>query len=80
LLYKGVNKLMNRKLKILDVVAILIDIPEKRIVKGQVGTVVEDLDDNNFEIEFSDDEGKAIAMASVETKDLLLLHYNLEAA
>ncbi|RPI13537.1 MAG: DUF4926 domain-containing protein [Ignavibacteriae bacterium] len=71
---------MNRKLKILDVVAILIDIPEKRIVKGQVGTVVEDLDDNNFEIEFSDDEGKAIAMASVETKDLLLLHYNLEAA
>ena len=70
----------SRKLKILDVVALLKDIPAKNLVAGQVGTIVEELDNNVYEVEFSDNNGETIAMASVESDNLLLLHYELETA
>ena len=42
---------------LLDVVALLSDLPSHGLVRGQVGTVVETLD-GAYEVEFSDDEGK----------------------
>ena len=71
---------MKEDLKILDVVALLKDIPEKKLLKGQVGTIVEKWNDHVFEIEFSDLNGETIAMAQIEEKDMLLLHYQLKAA
>ena len=47
---------MNRKPKLLDVVALISDLPERGLVRGQVGTVVELLDDDVLEVEFSDDD------------------------
>jgi len=61
-------------------VALLKDIPAKNLVAGQVGTIVEELDNNVYEVEFSDNNGETIAMASVESDNLLLLHYELETA
>ena len=71
---------MNNKYKLLDVVALLIDIPEKKLVQGQVGTIVEILDTGVFEIEFCNNKGNTIASISVKEKDLLLLLYEFEAA
>ena len=65
---------------LLDVVALLTDLPAQRLARGQVGTVVEQLDDKTLLVEFSDDEGRAYAIAPCRRGDLLLLHYVPEAA
>jgi uncharacterized protein DUF4926 len=65
---------------LLDVVALLTDLPEQRLARGQVGTIVEQLDGDNLLVEFSDDRGAAYALAPCSPKDLLVLHYVPESA
>jgi hypothetical protein len=65
---------------LLDVVALLTDAPANGLARGQVGTVVEELDKENVLVEFSDDEGRAYAVAPCARGDLLVLHYVPEAA
>jgi hypothetical protein len=64
-----------RQPTILDVVALLTDRPAGGLARGQVGTVVETLDDNTVLVEFSDDQGRAYAMAPCPRSDLLMLRY-----
>jgi hypothetical protein len=49
---------MNETISLLDVVALENNIPEQGLLRGQVGTVVEELASETFLIEFSDDQGK----------------------
>ncbi len=63
----------------LDVVALLADLPAQGLARGQVGTVVELLDENTALIEFSDDDGRAYAVVPCMYEDLLVLHYEPEA-
>ena len=65
---------------LLDVVALLTDLPAQQLARGQVGTVVEQLDDKILLVEFSDDEGRAYAVAPCPRTELLVLHYVPEAA
>ena len=65
---------------LLDVVALLADVPGEGLARGQVGTVVEQLDDKTLLVEFSDDQGRAYAVAPCPRADLLVLHYVPEAA
>jgi hypothetical protein len=67
---------MNGPIDILDVVALLHDLPEKGLVTGQVGTVVELLDDGVYEVEFSDDGGKTYAMLPLRVDELMVLRYS----
>ena len=62
---------------VLDVVALLHDLPDNNIVKGQVGTIVEKLDDNVFEVEFCNSNGETIAIETLQAKELFLLHFEL---
>ena len=71
---------MNTSVKNLDVVALLADVPEAKLTRGQVGTVVETLDSKNVLVEFSDDDGKTYALAPVAANQILVLHYEPEAA
>lgn len=72
---------MPHRIKELDVVALLRDIPEAQLVQGQVGTVVEKLGESAYEVEFCGDDGRAYAMLAIEEKDLMVLHYSrVEAA
>ena len=48
-------------LELLSVVALMRDMPEAGLVRGQVGTVVEVLGPEAFEVEFSDDSGRTYA-------------------
>jgi hypothetical protein len=66
--------------KLLDVVALLEDVPNDRLVRGQVGTIVENLAPGVFEVEFSDDTGKTYASLSLRSNQLLVLHHNQFAA
>lgn len=70
---------MKHKLKLLDVVALNEQVTEKNLKPGQVGTIVEILDDNHFEVEFSDDSGKPYLTTSIPGDKLLLLHFTPEA-
>lgn len=67
---------MKDTINILDVVALTEDLPERGLYRGQVGTVVESLASNVFEVEFSDYEGRAYASLALEVSLLLVLHYD----
>jgi len=60
-------------LKMLDVVALLVDKPEERLVTGRVGTVVEVLAPDVYEFEFIDSKGKTIAVTELKRAEVLLL-------
>jgi membrane protein implicated in regulation of membrane protease activity len=66
---------MNDAIHELDVVALLKDRLDRGLVAGQVGTVVQSLADDHFEVEFSGDDGRAYAMAAIPARDLMVLRY-----
>ena len=66
---------MNQEIRELDVVALTEDIPDRGLLRGQVGTVVESLGPGVFEVEFVDNEGRTYAMLPLRTNQLLVLHY-----
>ena len=65
----------NTPLRLLDVVALLVDKPEERLVTGQVGTVVELLGPDIYEVEFLDSKGHTIAVMELKRAELLLLQH-----
>ena len=52
---------------------------DRVLLRGQVGTIVELLD-GAYEVEFSDDEGKAYAELALEPDQLLVLHHRPQRA
>ncbi len=68
---------MNSQFKMLDVVALVEDLPEHSLFRGQVGTIVEILAPDVYEVEFCDDEGQMYAMQARRTDQLMVLHYHL---
>jgi uncharacterized protein DUF4926 len=65
---------------LLDAVALLKNLPAHRLACGQVGTIVELLDDGTSLVEFSDEYGRAYAVAPCPHTELLPLHYVPKAA
>ncbi|WP_006786424.1 DUF4926 domain-containing protein [Thiorhodospira sibirica] len=73
--------MVSKKIELFDVVALLRNQPKAKLVRGQVGTVVERLGASAYEVEFCGDDGKAYAIVGVEEMDLMVLHYSqIEAA
>jgi hypothetical protein len=60
----------------LSVVALLEDLPQHRLVRGQVGTVVEQLSPDVYEVEFSDDNGRSYLSLGISAAQLLVLHHD----
>jgi hypothetical protein len=58
-----------------SVVALLEDLPEHRLVRGQVGTVVGNWAPDIYEVEFVDEGGKTFAMVAVNSEQMIRLHY-----
>jgi hypothetical protein len=58
----------------------LLDLPDKGLLRGQVGTVVEILGPGVFEVEFSDDQGHTYAQLALRDSQLLVLHYQPQRA
>jgi hypothetical protein len=67
------------KIKLLDTVALVDDVPERKLKRGEVGTVVEVLAPDAFEVEFSDDDGQTYAELSLRAEQLIALHNQGEA-
>lgn len=62
-------------LKLLDVVTLTEDLPEQHLRRGQVGTIVELLDRDVFEVEFSDDDGRTYATLALRADQLMALRF-----
>jgi hypothetical protein len=63
------------EIEMLSVVALLEDVPELGLLRGQVGTVVEVLAPEVYEIEFSDDDGRTYASLALRADQLMRLHH-----
>ena len=67
---------MAKTIKLLDVVALTVDLPEYNLWRGQVGTVVEMLAGGTaFEVEFSDREGRTYESLGLRPEQIMVLHY-----
>jgi hypothetical protein len=65
---------MEQDLKLLDIVALLEDVPALKLHRGEVGTIVEEFDGGVVEVEFADKRGIAYAFADLPKSKLLALH------
>ncbi|MEH2068585.1 MAG: DUF4926 domain-containing protein [Nostoc sp.] len=62
--------------KLLDVVALVVDLPEYNLWRGQVGTVVELLAGGAaFEVEFSDRHGRTYESIGLRPEQIMVLHF-----
>ena len=67
---------MKNIINLLDVVALTVDLPEYKLYRGQVGTVVEILANGKaYEVEFSDRDGRTFESLGLRPDQVMLLHY-----
>ena len=70
-------------MKLLDAVALIENLPENNLYRGQVGTIVEVYEPGVFEVEFSDSNGRAYGIETLKETQLMLLYhepiYNYES-
>lgn len=62
-----------------DVVILTEDLPEKKLRRGNIGTVVEILAADAFLVEFVDSEGRTYAEEILKADQLWKAHYQLVA-
>ena len=71
------------RIPLLSLIALTDDLPDRKLTRGQIGTVVEYLDQGKEEallVEFSDDQGSTYAMVDLKPDQLIVLHRKIEAA
>lgn len=67
---------MKPNAKLLDVVALTEDLPDRNLWRGQVGTVVEVLANGAaFEVEFCDRAGRTFESIGLRPGQFMVLHY-----
>ncbi|NJK73849.1 MAG: DUF4926 domain-containing protein [Oscillatoriales cyanobacterium RU_3_3] len=68
--------MVKNTIKLLDVVALTVDIPECNLWRGQVGTVVEQLADRAaFEVEFSDRTGRTYESVGLHPEQIMVSYF-----
>ncbi|MEG4276193.1 DUF4926 domain-containing protein [Microcoleus sp. MON1_C1] len=60
----------------LDVVALLENLPEPGLYRGQEGTVVDEYDAEFVEVEFSDLQNRTYALEALGKSQLMILHHS----
>ena len=66
--------------KTTDFVALLKAYPDQQLAKGQVGTIVEVLGNDYYEVAFTDKAGQTITSLSLPAHELMTLHFETEKA
>lgn len=62
-------------MKLLDVIALIEDLPELGLCRGQVGTIVEVYEPGVFEVEFSDPQGRTYALETLRREQVMVLYH-----
>jgi len=63
-------------MKLLDVVAMLEDMPSQHLLKGQMSTVVDELDDRSVSVKFGNLDGEAYALTLFAVVMLMALPHS----
>ena len=63
-----------KPIRLLDTVALLDDLPNRKLRAGEVGTVVEILTAGIYEVEFCDADGQTYAEFSLRADQIVPLH------
>ena len=61
-------------IELLDTVALVCDVPELGLAAGEVGTVVEVFSQDDFEVEFVDNDGSTYGLHTLRANQLVALH------
>jgi hypothetical protein len=68
--------MIGNTVKLLDVVALTVDLVQYNLWRGQVGTVVEILANGAaFEVEFSDRDGRTYESIGLQPEQIMVLHF-----
>jgi hypothetical protein len=59
-----------------DMVALIEDIPEDGLKRGQIGTVIEEWQPGVYEVEFYDTDGITYAMLALREEQLMTLYWH----
>ena len=65
---------MENNFKPLDVIALTVDIPDRHLRRGEVGTILDPLAPGIWDVEFSDNLGRAYALASIKEEQMMHLY------
>jgi hypothetical protein len=69
-------RMTKNTVKLLEVVALTVDLSEYNLWRGQVGTVVELLAGGTaFEVEFSDRNGRTYESIGLRPEQIMVLHF-----
>ena len=63
------------KLNLLDVVALKENLAKNYLKMGQVGTIVEELAPDVYEVEFSNNDSQTYAMLPLKSEQLIRLYF-----
>lgn len=61
------------KPEILDIIELLVNLPEHNLFIGNQGTIVECLDENHFEVEFINETGETTALCPLSTQQFIVV-------
>lgn len=67
--------IMSFSIPLYNVVTLTEDLPQHGLVRGQVGTIVEQYAPDAFEVEFVDNSGHTYALVTLKSRQLLVLQY-----
>ena len=59
--------------ELFDIVELLVTIPEENLEAGVQGTIVECFDEKAFEVEFSDSNGKTLALYTLPPQEFIVV-------
>lgn len=59
--------------ELLDIVELLVNLPEYNLVIGTQGTIVECHDLDNFEVEFSNEHGETTALCVISSQQFIVV-------
>ena len=66
--------------ELLDVVELLVDLPESQLQAGAQGTIVEVYDDCAYEVEFSNSQGETQALLALKSEQFVVVWQNATKA
>ena len=66
--------------ELLDVVELLVDLPDVQLQVSDQGTIVEDYDNCPYEVEFSNSQGETLALLALELEQFVVVWQNATRA
>jgi hypothetical protein len=70
---------MSNEMHLYDVVALLENLPQEGLRRGQVGTLIEEWEPGIFEVEFADTDGITYAILALREDQLMTLYWSTDS-